>query len=194
MRFYIYETGNCFSYRPTEREDDSYKWGECEISISSIGDYNGIIGIVFDDLPIQIYKKFTFESNISGSYAHERGYGKYFELGWEVRDNKSNEKFILKVTGSDYTNSWGAGSVARGLVKFLNDIHQFNSITDYIKYNNICDNRLWEGMTYKDKIVALADAIKIYDTYIKINPAAFTIKDLEKILKKRMESMLKDFE
>lgn len=188
-KFYIYKTANCFTFSPKESED-SPSWAILNIGYGY--DYHtkgGIIGVEFIKSNLDSHEIFSFGDELNGEYHHIYGYGKEFNLCWNIRDNKTTSR-PLHITGGDYTNDWNYRSIASGITKFLNELHQFQSIDDYILYKNFSSTTNWDSKDICDKIISLAEIIKLYKNYIKINPSLPFIKEFDNLIQKTIKNLI----
>ena len=186
--FIIYETNECFQVLPADKEHEENIWGECEISYSNIADKRGNIGIRFYKIFNTTDRRFDFSFFAKGEFHHVDGFGPEFSIDWEIKDK--NTKDILQITGGDWTNQFGNKSIARGLQNFLNQLYQFETLMDLKKNKEIHDEDSWKNKGIKDKILLLAEIIKLYEKYSIINPSSYFLRDLDVKIKKNLNSLL----
>lgn len=190
-RYSIYETAGCFKVKnETQHIENESLWGECKITISSITQNKGVVGIELIQHPnYSINPKFQFGFIAQGEYHHEDNFGKIFNIGWKIIDSNGNDD-ILIIHGGDWTNSWGDTSVAKGLEKFLNELYQFETINDFKLYQDLKDDSSWKNKDIEDKIILLADVINIVRNYNSINPATYCIATLKEELYKKIKKLI----
>lgn len=190
-KFIIYETNECFKVLPSDIEHDENIWGEYDISYSNVADKRGIIGVRFYKIFNATNGRFDFNIFAKGEFHHEDGIGPVFSIDWEVKDK--SKKDILQIKGGDWTNQWSNKSIARGIQSFLNQLYQFNCIDDLKKFQEIKEVNIWKHKFLKDKILLLAEIIKLYERYSKINPSSFCLRELDKVIKNRLNNLMDDF-
>lgn len=188
--YYIYKNYNCFTLSEKEREGEYY-WGKFKVNYVNRTNESGIISITFERLPNPTVEHITFSSRLSGEFHHENGYGKVFKLGWEIEDKTKNKEVVI-VKGGDWTNSWCSRSIAVGIMDFLNDFYQFDSIKDYNLSRQIKDNSLWSNKDSLEKFILLADTINLYLKYHSLNPASYCVREFEKDIKKSLKKLIEN--
>ena len=197
MKYYITKSGNVFSgvkIKEDEEQPDNM-WLKLEVDYTS-NTYNsqsgGIISVqIIEQCWEHLYnkEKFHLDNSCSGNYCHEFGFGKIFELGWNIKE-QSGKSHTLIITGGDFTNSFGYFSIIHGICRFLNELYQYDNIEDYLASKEVCDSSEWKPKNVCDKIVSLAKVIELYQKYKSINPALLIVRKMEKAIEKRLKEII----
>lgn len=195
--FAITKIGKCF-----ELASDDLKIDEID-NLFAVVDINyvyenihsgkdGTITLIFnEDSPTYDFKTdiFIFSKEITGRFWHKYGFGKEFEAGCLVTDVNSKISHMCYFDGGDFTNSWDSESIAIGFINFLNKLVQFESLEDYIIYEEAYK---WKNKDLSDKILQLAKVIELYKKYYEINRALSITHKMEKLIDYRLEILLKE--
>lgn len=196
-KYYITKLGNVFravEFKEGEEQPDNM-WLKFEVDYTS-NTYNsksgGIISVQIIDQcckHLSNEEKFHLDNSCSGNYCHEFGFGKIFELGWNIKE-QSGKSHTFIITGGDFTNSFGHFSIVHGICIFLNELYQYDTIEDYLASKEVCDSSEWKAKDVCDKIVSLAKVIELYQKYKSINPALLIVRKMEKAIEKRLKEII----
>ena len=196
MKVAITNVGNCFgvSYKNPDKDKIDDLFAIVEVGIE--GNNKGAISIVHTNKPSVFFHHgdYEFSKEMYGNFQHKYGFGKIFEAGCKVWDKKNNISHMCYFNGGDFTNEWGRKAVVGGFVDFLNRIVQFESLNDYMAYEEAHKEEEWENKDVCDKIVELAKVIELYKKYHEINRALSITHDMEDLINRRLRSLLKDNE
>lgn len=192
MKVAITKVGNCFSvsYKNPDTDEIDNKFAVVEIGIA--GNDKGSLSIVHSNHPTVFFYhgNYEFSKEMSGNFWHKYGFGKIFEVGCWVKDNKNNISHMCYFNGGAFTNEWGSVAVAEGFVNFLNQLVQFENLEDFLVYKDAQKNEEWENKNICDKILELAKVIELYKKYYEINRALHVTHEIEDLINQRLQSLL----
>ena len=197
----ITKIGKCFDIAYNYSKGDAINNLFAVLDIDYVGKYAGIskdgtLSLLFNEehSPSSGFKtkNYKFSKRMTGSYWHKDGFGKVFEAGCLVKDRNSNISHMCYFSGGDFTNSWCSESIANGFVNFLNKLVQFESLEDYITYEEVHKDEEWGNKDVCDKILELAKVIELYKKYHEINRALSITHEMEDLINRRIKFLLKD--
>lgn len=163
-----------------ERSEKSSQSIICKLEIPWRKDKNEYIPIPFSTLEI--------DPTIKGLMWHEEGYGKVCELCVNLKEKTGGQNRIhnLFFYSGNYTTQFSYRDIAFDFVTFLNELIKFESVEDFIIWDKIKPD--WHKdkaikrhggpnteSNLEDKILQIAEVIKLYRSYISLNPV-FTYK------------------
>ena len=195
----ITKIGKCFhlSDKDPQKEDIDNLFAVLNIDYAyeNVGSENGTLTIILNT--IYEYRTgigiFSFSNEMSGRFWYEDGSGHVYEAGCLVIDKQSQKSHMCYF---EYNNSKVSRFtlIAKGFVKFLNKLVQFESLEDYIIYEEANKKDEWENKNLSDKILQLAKIIELYKKYYTINRALSITHKMEVLIESRLESLLKNNE
>ena len=202
MSLALTKIGNCFDYSRKDPQnhdiDNLFAVLNIDYVYENAGSKNGTLSLIFNDKYSPTYEFrtgiFQFSKEMTGRFWHQDGFGKVFEAGCLVTDLNNNVSHMCYFEGGDFTNSWCGMSIARDFVKFLNKLVQFESLEDYIIYEEANKRVEWYNKDLSDKILQLAKIIELYKKYYTINRALSITHKMEVLIESRLESLLKNNE
>lgn len=179
-----------------ERSKKSSRSIICNLELPGDADKNKYIPIPFTTLEI--------DSNIKGLTWHEYGYGEVCEFCVNLKEKTENEDIIhnLFFYSGNSTNQFSYRDVAFDFVTFLNDLIKFEKVEDFIIWDKIKtdwhkDKALQRhgGLNtendFEDKILQIAEVIKLYKYYTSINPVFTYKKELMDWISINIHNLLK---
>lgn len=194
--FYIYRVGNLFSCIATTKNDIDTSgmifWG-----ILKVGYSGSLVSATFTKGDGYESDKFDFSDDnlIEGEIHHKSGFGKVWNLGWEVSNGASDwiNARVLSFSGGAYTTQFaGEYDIVNSICLFLNRLYEFEDINDYIYfYENLDrDRKSFLSQETKNQILELAELIQLCEKYSRINPNKPFIRTLNSDIEKRIRWIL----
>lgn len=186
--YYLYYNNSIFKVKKTDTDDGigtitvnySDVYVECSIDVPSWMQIN---------LSSNYIKvgQFGVANIIKGRMWHQKGYGKVWELLFNINDENSHSEKIL-YRDSTFTNSFSSFSIAYSITKFMNTIHRFVSVEDYRIYKIISDDQRYDS---EDEILNISKVINLYRKYEQIDPV-FPYKDqLREWIEKKLKTLIR---
>lgn len=117
-----------------------------------------------------------------------------FEAGCMVTDRNTKISRICYFEGEEKGHTWNEKSIATSFVNYLNKLVQFESLEDYITYEEAFQKGNWENKDVCVKILELAKVIELYKKYYEINRALNITHEMEELINKRIKSLINDTE
>ncbi|MBD5273568.1 MAG: hypothetical protein HDS36_01715 [Bacteroides sp.] len=193
--FEIYRNGNLFTHIQAGMNDTDTSrkvlWGNMKV------EYSG--SLVYATFEIgsgyNLDDKYDFDKNIEGEIYHESGFGKVWNLGWDVSNGRDrwDDAKVLSFSGGAYTTQFaGEYSIVESICSFLNRLYEFDDINDYIHfYENLDrDRQSFLSQETKDQILELAELIQLCEKYSRINPNKPFLRELNSDIEKRIKWIL----
>lgn len=131
---------------------------------------------------------FEIYSIIKGIQWHVDGFGEVCEFCAQVRDTNNAEEKPVNILfyAGNYTKSYTQRDIASGIIEFYNNLLRFQTIEDYLLWDMTLNREFKRDalkrngekpleIDLEDKILQIAEVIKLYKKYISINPV-FTYK------------------
>lgn len=147
------------------------------------------------------FSNFKILDCIQGIQWRDKGFVEICELCARIKDTAKPEEEPVNLIFYEAIHSNPEKDIAKGIITFLNDLLRFQTVDDYKIWDSIRESSFRERaqerngekpfeLDWEDKILKIADVIKLYKKYVSLNPV-FTYKaELRKWISSNLKKLL----